>query len=144
MTVLADYEVIPTGFTDKNEPVFGEAEIGDAPGINPWTGSFDTGGRLPQRKFPAFITLMVRGIVNLNTFAPVEINEHSVGFIFSAPNSSFASWRTQSIVFDSSILNSGQNRILIKAVQSPNPSPGDIFDNFRIRNVMCFFRQDSD
>jgi hypothetical protein len=145
MTVLADFEVIPTGFR-ANIPVFGEVEIGDSPGLNPWKGTFESGGRLADQsgRFWAFITLMVRGIVNFGTHAEVEINNQPAGVIFSSPNSSVTVWRTQTIVFNSLLLISGSgNQIVIRPVPLAFPSPANNFDNFHIKDVVCFFRQES-
>jgi hypothetical protein len=146
MTVLADFEIIPTAFR-ANIPSFGEVEIGDSPGLNPWKGTFESGGRLADQsgRFWAFITLMVRGIINSGARAEVEINNQSVGAIFSSQNSFSTAWRTQTIVFDSKLLINGTgNQIVIRPALLDFPSPGNSFDNFHIRDVMCFFRQKSD
>jgi hypothetical protein len=140
--VLADFEVI-----QSDEVIIGDSG-GDPAGVNPWTESFNSGGRLvvhtgTDRKLKAFITLMVRGINISGTFAEVEINQQPVGRIFASVDS-IENWRTQSISFESSVLNNGDNRILIRAVPSADPSPGNLFSDFLVSNVICFFRQDSD
>jgi hypothetical protein len=80
MTVLVDFEAI-----QSDEVKIGDA-VGDPAGVNPWTESFNTGGRLvvhtgTDRKLKAFITLMVRGINSSGTFAEVEINDQSIGHL---------------------------------------------------------------
>lgn len=145
MTVLADYQFIESG------PVI----IGDPPAENPFRRDFNTGGRLGG--YTAFLTLMVSGL-NLGKGARVLINDREVGTIFpvsltvTVPNLPVAvndtSWRTQTISFKSDILSSGDdadaNQLTIDAVPRANPQPNDLFENFVISNVLCFFRQDSE
>jgi hypothetical protein len=131
MTVLADFQVI------QSAPV----EIGDPPdGVQPWVSSFNTGGRLAEHK--AFITLMVQGL-NRSADVEVEVNNKVVGKIFRTIGPD-TNWHTQIMIFDGSFILHGDNRILIKAVPSEAPEVGDLFQNFKIMSVMCFFRQDSD
>jgi len=119
----------------------GGVTIGDAD--NEWEASFNTGGREPGS--PAFLLFNVRGLTHTDVDVPVEINGSVVGTIRRYPGEETTRnyWFTQMIAVDGATLNNGNNTIRIEAVSWPGASPGHLYDNFNLKNVVCFFHQQS-
>ena len=119
-----------------NKPV----TIGD--GRNPWQGTFDTGGRREEAR--ALLIFNVRGLTYAQEGARVEINEEEVGTIvpYSGKDATAHDWHTQMIsVSGSTIKDSKKNRITIHAALYPGTSAGNAYDDFDIKNLVCFFHQ---
>jgi hypothetical protein len=115
MTVLADFAEI-VGNQGANVPA-GTTII----------GTFNTSGRLSgQRALLCFLAS------NLNGSAGIEINDQPVGAVF--PTGPAGAVSTQMASFAGSVLNSGNNTMRLRNVS----------DAFNIRNVVCFYHQDSD
>ncbi|MEO0867342.1 MAG: hypothetical protein AAFY17_02615, partial [Cyanobacteria bacterium J06642_11] len=81
--------------------------------------------------------------------AEVKINDRSVGRIypyypsdFSERNTAIAQhWHTQMINIGSGVLRDGQNTIEIEPVSWENATRNDIYDDFKLKDVICFFQQ---
>ena len=132
MTLLADYEVI-----QSEAVVIGNSAPSN--GQHPWKIKFDTGGRHDDK--PAFIMLMVKSL-NRGFDPEVRVNGTVVKQLSStiAPD---GNWSTQTIVFDGSILHEDEaNNLEISAV--PLGVNNGQFNDYTIKNVVCFFRQGAD
>lgn len=119
--------------------------IGDK---NPsWQEEFWTGDR--RSSGLVFLMITVKGMTWAKKSAEVKINDKSVGHI--TPNrwptkdlkkEAAEHWVTQTITFKASDLkDDSKNSITIKAVKYPGGSGSDIYDDFSIKNVICFFHQ---
>ena len=109
--------------------------VGDTP-INvtstAQTINFNTGGRIASgTQSSAFLLFNVRGLTNPR-LVPVRVNDRNVGSIFPYSNSNVSYWYTQMIALTGNQLNSGDNQILLEAVDN---------DQFEIKNMVCFFHQ---
>lgn len=131
MVVLCDFVVIQG---DSNKVL---GDTGDAL----WEKSFDTGGR--QSGGAAILMLMVKGLTSTNSNVPVKINNINVGEIFHYNGANSKHWFTQIINIGSGVLKDGNNELQIGAVSFPGANSGDLYDDFYIRDVICFFQQSS-
>jgi hypothetical protein len=119
MTVLADFAQILGNQGQLVGQVQGDATIA--------LPSFNTGGRLSNE--PALLVFLASDLLGS---AAIFINNQQVGAVF--PTGAVVSTSTQMASFPGTVLNSGQNTISLKFVTDP----------FRLRNVCCFYHQDSD
>jgi len=127
--VLSDYAVI-----QDDTPI----PIGDG---NPvWNKTFNTGGR---RTSEAFLTLNVAGLTFAVSGAEVRINNTIVGHIhpYTGQVETQENWYSQTIVFPGFVLHDGDNEIEIRAVSFPGATPGNIYDDFFLKSVICHFHQ---
>jgi|RhiMetdeSRZDD1v2_1073273.scaffolds.fasta_scaffold108850_4 hypothetical protein len=127
--VLSDYTVI------QNDT---SILIGDG---NPvWNKTFNTGGRQTSE---AFLTLNVAGLTFAVSGVEVRINHIIVGHIhpYAGLVETAENWYSQTIVFPGSVLHDGNNEIEIRAVSFPGATPGNIFDDFFLKSVICHFHQ---
>ena len=106
---------------------------------------FNTGGRRPYADKGAFLMLSVQGLTHTDRDVDVQVNGVSVGKIchYGGQNETAGYWFTQTIHFGSNILNDGDNRIEIRAVTWPGATPTNRFDDFWLKDVICFFKQNS-
>jgi hypothetical protein len=126
--VLSDYTVI------QDTPIL----IGDA---NPvWNKAFNTGGRQTSE---AFLRLDVAGLTFAVNDVEVRINHTIVGHIhpYAGLVETAENWYSQTIVFSGSVLHDGNNEIEIRAVSFPGATPGNIYDDFFLKSVICHFHQ---
>jgi len=132
MTVLCDFTVIQG---DNAQP------IGD--GHEEFERIFNTGGRNSYPDGGAFLLLNVRGLTHTDRDVDVQINGQSVGSIrhYGGKDETASYWFTQMIHFPSNILRDGDNRIEIRAVTWPGSTPDNRFDDFELKDVICFFKQ---
>lgn len=132
MTVICDFTVI-----HGDDSVL----IGD--GHEEWDETFNTGGRNSYSDGGAFLLLNVRGLTHTDRDVDVQINGRSVGKIrhYGGQKETAGYWFTQMIHFPSSILHDGDNRIEIRAVTWPGTTPANRFDDFELKDVICFFKQ---
>lgn len=128
MPVVCDIQVIQGDASRR---------IGD--GASLWEKTFNTGGRHSGGK--AILMLMVKGLTATDTTVDVKINNKSVGKIFNYNGAPSSHWFTQIINIGSGILNNGDNELQIEAVSWPGAKPGNIFDDFYVRDVVCIFQQ---
>ncbi|MGY1830153.1 hypothetical protein ACI8AA_06935 [Geodermatophilus sp. SYSU D01180] len=131
MVMLADFTTI-IGDTAVSVPVV-------SPGAEFQLGSpFDTGGRLPGTSETGISSaLLMFAVRNMSGTAQVTINDDDdvVGTITPSP-SQLNIWSTQVIAFAGSRLSSASgtnNRIRLR----------NVTDAFQIKDVVCFFHQDS-
>lgn len=130
MPVLSDFAVIQGDASRR---------IGDGKIL--WEKYFDTVARHSGGN--AILMFMVKGLTVTDTTVDVKINNKSVGKIFNYNGADRNHWFTQIINIGGGILKNGQNELQIEAVSYPGASPGDIFDDFFVRDVVCFFQQKS-
>lgn len=137
MPVLCDFVVIQG---DANR------RIGD--GAILWEKTFNTGGRRSGGQ--AILMLMVKGLTYATEPVDVKINNKSVGKIFpyrlptnAERNATADHWHTQIINIGGGILNSRNNELQMVAVGFPESTPSNVFDDFFVRDVVCFFQQSS-
>ena len=129
MPVVSDIEVI--------HGVSSGVLIGDS-GIKPiWEIDFNTGGR--RSTGHAFLMFMVRGLTGEGPGARVEVNEQFVGNIERHTGASPSHWFMQTINISGAVLNDGNNELEVHA--AVNTSGNDQFDDFRLKNVFCYFQQ---
>lgn len=128
MPVLSDFTVIQG---DVNR------RVGD--GATLWEKTFNTGGRHPGGQ--AILTLMVKGLTETNSDVDVKINNVSVGKIFHYKGANPNHWFSQTINIGGGILNNGDNELQLEAVTWPGATPNNLFDDFFLRDVVCFFQQ---
>ena len=141
MAVVSDYQSIR-----GDNPI----NIGD--GNQVWEEHFDTGGRRGGN-LTAFLIFNVRGLTHATQSVPVKINDREVGRIhpYSLPGgnpnaNNRRHWFTQMIAFSGNILDrrSGRrNKLEIEAVPFPGATGSDAFDDFQLKNIICFFHQEA-
>jgi hypothetical protein len=144
MPVLSDF-VLVVG----DDPV----TIGDG---NPtWEATFHTGGR--RRDHPALLVFNVRHLTHTKRDVPVRINEMEVGRIHNyypggpgvgetnvsdpAKHRQQDHYYTQMIAMNGERLNDGTNEIEIDAVDFPGNSGSNKYDDFNVKDLVCFFHQ---
>ena len=130
MPVLCDFTLI----RDNDAVTIGDAD-------DTWQATFNTGGR--ESGSPAFLIFNVRGLTATNVNVVVEINDEEVGQIrrYGGDGDINNNWYTQMIAFSGSTLNNGNNEIKIQAVSWPGAEEGDLYDDFQLKDVVCFFHQ---
>jgi hypothetical protein len=127
--------------------------IGDSNQV--WESNFNTSGRDADQ--PAFLLLNVSHLTHSEHDVVVSINGHQVGVITTYRPGGYdidttdinqpAKWRqadhkyTQMIGFPGDKINDGHNTIQILAVEYPEQSGGNHFDDFMLSNAYCFFQQ---
>lgn len=131
MPVLCDFVVIQG---DDN------VVLGDG-GVVLWEKNFSTGGRHSGGE--AILMLMVRGLTETTSNVPVKINNKTVGNIYNYNGANSNHWFTQIINIGTTVLKDGNNEIQIGAVSWPGAESGNLYDDFAIRDVICFFKQSS-
>ena len=129
MAVLSDFVVIQG---DSNR------RVGD--GATLWEKNFNTGGR--HSGGAAILMFMVKGLTVAEKDVDVKINNTSVGKIFRYNGANANHWFTQIINIGSGILNNGNNELQIEAIDYEGGG-SDHFDDFYLRDVVCFFQQSS-
>ena len=111
--------------------------IGDR---NPvWETTFSIPGRHRPRQ--AFLIFNIKHLTYKDV--PVIINGREVGVIYHHENWQVFQdhWFTQMINIGSGILESGKNKICIKAERlPPDPADDNEYDDFNLKDVICFFR----
>ncbi|MCG8693174.1 MAG: hypothetical protein MI806_18380 [Minwuiales bacterium] len=131
MPVVADFTVIvgdtPVTIGD-NRPVYEK--------------NFNTGGRFPT---DALLMFNVRHLTHTHRNVVVRVNNQEVGRIFpySGRNEDANNWYTQTIVLNPGQLRDGDNELQIDAVRldGADTSPSNVFDDFSVKDVVCFFHQ---
>jgi hypothetical protein len=114
--------------------------IGDD-GHNPvWEADFHTGGR--HKNGHAMLIFMVRGLTGGNP-ATVRVNNQWVGEIEPYKGADPLHWYTQMINISGGPLKDGTNELQIDGAPPANPGPGNLFDDFQVKNVLCFFQQEA-
>lgn len=103
-----------------------------------WEKTFNTAGRRSGGE--AILMLMVKGLTATRD-ALVKINNVRVGQIFHCIYENRDYWFTQIIDIGPDILKDGDNQLQIVAASLPHPKPGELYDDFYIRDVICFFHQ---
>lgn len=131
MPVLCDFVVIQG---DDN------VVLGDG-GVVLWEKNFNTGGR--HSGGAAILMLMVSGLTETTSNVPVKINNKTVGNIYNYNGAKSGHWFTQIINIGTTVLKDGNNEIQIGAVSWPGAESGNLYDDFAIRDVICFFQQSS-
>jgi len=129
--------------------------IGDADRV--WEATFSTGGRESGRT--GFLIFNLRDLTHTNLDVVVSLNGQEVGRIrhyfpggpgvnptdINDPHKQRhrGHWYTQMIAFTGSQINNGSNRIQIEAVEFPGNTGNNRFDDFQIKDMMCFFHQNA-
>lgn len=136
--ILADFEVI-----NGDDPI----TIGN--GNIVWETHFATIRRNADRD--AFLVFNVKGLTHATEPVSVHVNDEEVGHIFpyalpnGTPNANHRNhWFTQIIVFPGSRLKSEsgkKNKLEIHAVHFPGNTGGNEYDDFALKDVICFFHQ---
>jgi len=113
--------------------------IGD--GLPLWEATFGTGGRVASE--PALLIFNVRGLTVANANVIVKINNEEVGQIrrYGGDGDIVNNWYTQMIAVGGDQLNDGNNELQITAVGWPGAEAGNLFDDFQLKDVVCFFHQ---
>ena len=130
MPVLSDFTLIR-----------GDDEVTIGDGLSVWETTFHTGGR--ESGAPAFLIFNVRGLTHTNVDVEVRVNNAVVGHIRRYPGEESTSsyWFTQMIAMNGSTLNDGNNELQINAVSFPGATNNNVFDDFQLKDVVCFFHQ---
>ncbi len=142
MPVLSDFTVIQRDSDHENFD--NPFTVGDTDGklVLP----FNTGG---LHHAPALLSFMVRGLTTSSARVAIKSpttgnNEIQIGRI--QPISDANIWRHEQFVIKTNILNSGSsqaNTLIIGRVDANSPGPGNLFDDFDIRDIVCFFHQEA-
>lgn len=132
MPVVSDFTVIQGD---------GRVTLGDS-GLTLWEATFGTGGRAANEM--AFLIFNVRGLTDTDVDVVVKVNNVDVGTIrrYGGNNENSGHWYTQMITVDGSTLISGNNELQIEAVGWPGAEAGNMFDDFDLKDVICFFHQE--
>jgi hypothetical protein len=128
MPVVCDFNVIQGDAVRR---------IGD--GATLWEQNFNTGGRHPGGN--AILMLMVKGLTVTDSDVEVLINNTPVGIIEHYNGADNRHWFTQVINIGPNILNDGNNELQIQAVSYDEAVPGDLYDDFFVKDVVCIFQQ---
>ena len=128
MAVVCDLQVIQNDVTQK---------IGDGAMI--WEKIFNTGGRYPNGN--AVLMFMVQGLTSTNSDVNIKINNKVVGVIENYKGANANHWFSQIVDIGEGILENGDNEIQIEAVSWSGASSNNLFDDFRIKDVICIFQQ---
>ncbi len=123
--------------------------------------SFNTGGREGGTGIDrtAFLIFNVRGLTHANQDVVVRVNGTQVGTIGHyfpggpGVNTNDVNdpsklrhqnhWYTQLIALTGSRLNNGNNELQIEAIRFPGSTGSNTFDDFQLKDMMCFFHQDA-
>lgn len=115
-------------------------KIGDDGNHPIWEIQFNTGGRYKNGQ--AVLIFMVRGLTGNNN-ADVLVNNQFVGRIANYPGASPSHWYMQMINITGGPLKDGNNELQINAVPATHPGEGNVYDDFEVKNVICFFQQEA-
>jgi hypothetical protein len=119
----------------------GAVTIGDSMPV--WTKTFNTPNR--DSSLSGFVIMNIKGLVSATTEIDVRINNVSVGKIvpytypIAEQGSPGAHWYTQMIALEGTQLNNGSNEIKIQAVGFPEATMANQYDDFYLKNVICFY-----
>jgi hypothetical protein len=130
VTILCDFQWVHGVGTGVN--------IGDSQPV--WEQPFSTGGR--HKNGNAVLVFMIRGLTGSNE-AEVRLNNQLVGRITPYPGANPSHWYMQMINVTGGPLLDGTNELQVHAAPATNPSPGDIYDDFQLKNILCIFQQSS-
>jgi homoserine acetyltransferase len=114
--------------------------IGDGGHKPVWEANFHTGGR--HKNGHAVLVFMVRGLTGEHS-ATVKVNNQFAGRIEPYTGADPAHWFVQMINISGGPLISGVNELQIDGAPPTNPAPGNQFDDFQVKNVLCFFQQEA-
>lgn len=120
--------------------------IGDNSNISGWTEEFNTGGR--YRDGAAFLIFNVQGLTATTNSVMVEVNGKEVGMIspyypagaFDERHKNAQHWYTQMINIGPNVLKNGDNELKVSPVRWDGGG-SDLLDDFRLKDVVCFFQQ---
>ena len=131
MPVVSDFTVIQ-----------GDDRITIGDGNTLWEATFSTSARVESE--PAILIFNVRGLTDTNVDVVVKVNNAQVGTIrrYNGGSDNAGNWYTQMIRVEGATLNSGNNELQIEAVGWPGATAGNMFDDFDLKDVVCFFHQD--
>lgn len=120
--------------------------IGDN-GLTSWEETFSI--PLAKTDAVAVLTFMVKG---LNAQSPdeatwtedvdVKINNQVVGAIKTYPGADVRYWYSQTILIEKNVLLAGENEIEIHAATHPDPAVGKIYDDFSLKDVILYFKEE--
>jgi hypothetical protein len=130
MSIINNFQVIQGNQAQK---------IGDR-GTDLWVESFNTRGRYSNGQ--AILTFMVRGLTDSDQDVDVLINDTVVGSIGHYYGGDPRHWFSQTVQIDEGVLRNGENTLRIEATGLPVPRPGNLYDDFYIKDVVCFFQQE--
>ena len=85
---------------------------------------------------------MVRGLT-CNNGADVHLNDQWVGRVEPYTGAKPDHWYMQMINVTGGPLHGGNNELQINAAPATNVAPGNIFDDFQLKNFLCVFQQSS-
>lgn len=137
MPVVCDFELVQGDAARR---------IGD--GATLWEKNFRTPGR--EANGHAFLIMMVKGLTFATEGVDVKINNTSVGQIFphrwstqDLRNDDGNHWHSEIINVGGANLQNGDNELQIEAIGFPEGNSNNLFDDFLVRNVYCFFQQNA-
>lgn len=120
--------------------------IGDSQPV--WEKAFNTGGR--NSSGTALLIFNIKGLTYATSSVAVKINNTTVGNLYPYKCKDDAerdivsqNWYTQMISVSGSTIKDGNNEIQINAVGYPGATSSNMYDDFQIKNVVCFFHQSS-
>lgn len=126
--------------------IVGDSSVTIGDSLPVWEKQFNTGGR--RSDAPALLIFNVRGLTYANSSVNVKINNTTVGQIHpysgltNAERDNTANhWHTQMIAMNGTSLKDGDNEIQIEAVGFPGSTSTNKFDDFNVKDVVCFFHQ---
>ena len=119
----------------------GDDQITIGDGNTLWEANFSTSARVETE--PALLIFNVRGLTDTNVDVVVRVNDIQVGTIrrYNGGSSNAGNWFTQMIRIEGATLVSGSNELRIEAVGWPGSTVGNLFDDFDLKDVVCFFHQ---
>lgn len=134
MPIVADFQEIvgdsPQRIGDDEFRVW-EAEF-------PTRGRIDVGGQ--RSRGNVFLIFEVQGLTATIQDVVVSVNGRDVGRIHPYEDS-HVNIHTQMISFPPEVLDDGDNIIQVQAVGFQNSSPGNLFDDFAITNMVIFYHR---
>ena len=128
MALFCDFQVIQGDAVKR---------LGDG-GETVWRKNFETRG---EPGGMAVLMFMVAGLTVANSDVRIRVNERDVGKIEHYNGADARHWFSQIVNIGPNILNDGMNEIEIRAVSWSGATEGDLWDDFFIKDVICFFQQ---
>ena len=140
MPVLSDFtdilEHIHTDHSGRDDHVVRLGDLGSR--REDLSIAFPTGGR--RRDSQAVLFCVYRGLEQRE--AEIQINGQTVGFLPPLPATRRQEWTTNMFSFRGEILRStDHNSIHVEPPVLNDPEPGNIWDDFQFRELVCFFHQ---
>jgi len=153
MPILADFTIIQRDEHPNANAQFGSGTFDDPYVIGDTSTQPSGAGRLELgfgtggcHNSGGLLSMMINGLT-LDS-ASVRVNGFQVGRLQPTRDATTREariWRHQQFIVPGNLLNPANsdtaNTLIIGRADHTNPSSGNLFDDFRVRDIVCFFHQ---